>query len=421
MGYKRSFRGRVLKVLRQDQETKRVIQTRQNYFSNTSPDQFTVVGQNSANDDPWNAYIWSIYHNTPKFFPIDIVACTRGLMSGQAVGINRAGGSDQQDACRVGSEIWCKGISLDFMVHIMKQIPYAKLHVSLIRHAKDDFPNKSSLYKGYTGITELDMRDTRRFKTLKTWDFYIKQVQPTTSGNEVDVTGTGVVGEDMNTDAYAGDKVKVIHDKDGKVLNDWLSLIETEYPGWRLAVKGDVSMEHRDFQTLLHAAGYNDEASVLQARYSDVETDLAPFETQAYKIHTESTSTNMYTWVQKWDNGYWQSAAVTQDNGVLAHQVVLVPKLGMAAPAEGQILVPSNKKCSLWISGRELFPGGYIQYKETVSDNNPQVDSMYDHCLMFQTYLNYQTWDSTTVAGATVRPEILRVVDFLNVMYFKDP
>ena len=131
--------------------------------------------------------------------------------------------------------------------------------------------------------------------------------------------------------------------------------------------------------------------------------------------------TNYYSWVTKWDNGTWLTYDQQQNSGVKAHQLVIVPKLGMASPAEGQVLVPSNKKCSLWISGRELFPGGYIQYKETVADSNVAVDAMYDHCLMFQTYLNYQTWDSTTVAGATVRPEILRVVDFLNVMYFKDP
>ena len=61
MGYKRSFRGKVLKVIREDQETKRVIQTRQNFFGNASPDIFTVVGQNSSGDNAWNAYVWSIH------------------------------------------------------------------------------------------------------------------------------------------------------------------------------------------------------------------------------------------------------------------------------------------------------------------------------------------------------------------------
>jgi hypothetical protein len=422
-GYKRNFKRRVLGVLRSDQETKRVIQTRQNYFSNISPDQFTVIGQNSSGDAEWNKYIWSIYHNTPKFFPVDLVGCTRGLMSGYGVGINHAGGSDQQDSCRIGSELWCKGISLDFMVHLMKEIPYAKLHVSLLRYAKDDFPNKSKLYKGYTGITELDMRDTRRFKTLKTWNYYIKQVQPTTAGGEVDTTGTGVIGEDMNTDAYAGDKLlKVLQYTTPKSLAEWITVLQEEYPDYRMATKGDVSMSSTTFQELLFKAGYNEEADTIMARYSDVELLDATNPAQNYKVNKETTGTNYYSWVSKWDGGTWLTYDQQQASGVKAHQVVIVPKVGMAAPAEGQILVPSNKKLSMWIPGRLLHPGGYIKYKEVVNDNNPEVDAMYDHCLMFQTYLNYQTWDSTTIAGgtATVRPEILRVVDFLNVMYFKD-
>jgi hypothetical protein len=410
--------------VRKDQETKRVIQTRQSYFANISPDTFSVIGQNSSGDDEWNKYIWSIYHNTPKFFPVDIVASKRGLMSGYGVGINHANGTDVQDQCRVGSELWCKGISLDFMVHLMKQIPYAKLHVSLLRYAKDDFPNKSKLYKGYTGITELDMRDTRRFKTLKTWDFYMKQVQPTTAGAEVDVSGTGVVGEDMNTDAYAGDKVRVLIDGEGKTLAEWITVLQEEYPTWRMATKGDVSMSASVWQEHLHKSGYNDEAVTLLARYSDVELLDPNNPAQTYKMHFESAGTNYYSWINKWDNGMWYSYANQQATGLKAHQVVIVPKLGMAAPAEGQILVPSNKKCSLWIPGRYLYPGGYIKYKENPVDNtSSEVDSMYEHCLMFQTYLNYQTWDSTTTGGGTttVRPEIFRMTDFLNVMYFKDP
>ena len=93
----------------------------------------------------------------------------------------------------------------------------------------------------------------------------------------------------------------------------------------------------------------------------------------------------------------------------------------MAAPAEGQILVPSDKKCSLWIPGYMLAPQGYVHYKEKLTLDSGETDAMYDHVLMFQTYLNYQTWDYTTVGATTVRPEIMRLTDFLGVMYFKDP
>ena len=46
---------------------------------------------------------------------------------------------------------------------------------------------------------------------------------------------------------------------------------------------------------------------------------------------------------------------------------------------------------------------------------------MYDHVLMFQTYQNYQTWDYTPSAAGTYYPEMCRITDFLQVMYFKDP
>ena len=74
----------------------------------------------------------------------------------------------------------------------------------------------------------------------------------------------------------------------------------------------------------------------------------------------------------------------------------------------------------MWIPGYLLAPRGYVHYKENAG-NSGETDAMYDHVLMFQTYLNYQTWDYTTVGTSTVYPEILRLTDFLNVMYFKDP
>jgi hypothetical protein len=308
---------------------------------------------------------------------------------------------------------------MDFMVHLMKQIPHAKLHVSLVRYTKDDFPDKSKMYKGYTGITELDMRDTRRFKTLKTWSYYIKQVQPTTAGQEVDTTGTGVICQDMNTDAYAGDKLKVLSDADGKTPADWMTYIEQEYPNWRIVVDGDSSMGSSNFQQMLHIAGYDEEASTFFQRYSP--NDLGTTEQQYKVIHETSTMDN-YSYLSKYASNYWYVASNYLYTTELAQQVVLTPKVGMASPSEGQILVPSNTKCSLWIPGKLLYPGGYIHYKESpATGDSGDVDAQYDHVLMFQTYLNYQTWDYTPSATGTYYPEILRLTDFLNVMYFKDP
>ena len=102
MGYKRNFRRKVRGVIRADQETKRVIQTRQSNFANESPDQLSVYYQNPkttlipgvphCGDAEWNSYCWSIIHNTPKFFPVNLVGCNCGTMSGYSVGINAPGG-----------------------------------------------------------------------------------------------------------------------------------------------------------------------------------------------------------------------------------------------------------------------------------------------------------------------------------------
>ena len=57
---------------------------------------------------------------------------------------------------------------------------------------------------------------------------------------------------------------------------------------------------------------------------------------------------------------------------------------------------------------------GYKQFKEGSTD----IDEMYDHCLMFQTYANYRSW-TANVDGS--RMEMTRITDSLAVAYFKDP
>jgi len=50
------------------------------------------------------------------------------------------------------------------------------------------------------------MIDNHRFKTVKKWKYHLKQSQlPTTAGVESLVTTDGIVGNDMNTDAYDSD------------------------------------------------------------------------------------------------------------------------------------------------------------------------------------------------------------------------
>lgn len=146
-----------MKVIRDDQETKRVIVTRQTalgnpLFRNASQDQLQKVGQNSNGDAEWNSYCWVVTHNIPRFWPIPLCATTQGFRSGHSDGPNKAGGMIENGTIRLGSEIFCKGVSLDFMAHLLPQFPHALLKVKLIRYAKEDFPTHSSIVKGYTGV-----------------------------------------------------------------------------------------------------------------------------------------------------------------------------------------------------------------------------------------------------------------------------
>lgn len=417
-----SFRRKVMKVIRDDQETKRVIVTRQvalgnPLFTNASADPFVLHFQNSANDNQWNSYCWTVTHNIPRFWPVPLCATTQGGRGGHADGINKAGGIIESGSVRLGSEIYCKGVSLDFMAHLLPQFPHALLKVKLLRFAKDDFPTKANVVKGYTGVRELDMFDTRRFNIMKEWKFYLKQSQPTTAGLQVDIDGEGTVGNDMNADAYDGDKLLVLQDAIGKTKDEWEQFILENYPAYRGAVRGDNIIDEH-----LHEAGFNFEDSVLLFKYSDVDLIQGHSSVgQQYYVHLENSNQDTNSWSSKNYYAVWSSAP----NGI-AKQVVLKKKVGthkhygMAAPAEGQVLVPMDKKCSLWIPGKMLYNNGYVRYKEKASHTS-ETDHLFEYCLMFESYINYQTWDYTTDGATTAIPEMVRISDFLQVTYYKDP
>ena len=86
---KRSFNRRVLNVIRQDQETKHVVQTREFYSKNASPDTLVAVSDNTL-DAQGNVWCWSISHDTAKFWPLNLVACKQGTGSGHDGGLDSA-------------------------------------------------------------------------------------------------------------------------------------------------------------------------------------------------------------------------------------------------------------------------------------------------------------------------------------------
>jgi len=137
----------------------------------------------------------SIKHNTPKFFPVDFLGMTQDPNSSHKGGEVR---TVETTTSHIGTEIWLKGISLVFIVWLEHQLPHCALHVSQIHFANSDYPgpNEDKLHKNYTDVKELD-------KNI----YYFKQSQPTTSGAESVVTTDGLVCNDMDTNAYDGDKM----------------------------------------------------------------------------------------------------------------------------------------------------------------------------------------------------------------------
>ena len=116
----------------------------------------------------------------------------------------------QNATSRIGSEIYLKGISLEFMLFLMPIVPFFKTNLYLIRHAKGDTPNQATFFKNYTGIKQLDMMDTRRYHIVKKWKIYKPGVNPTTAG--AFMKQGMIAGNDMSEDK------KDVHKCDNKVV-----------------------------------------------------------------------------------------------------------------------------------------------------------------------------------------------------------
>ena len=52
------------------------------------------------------------------------------------------------DALRIGREIWVKGVSLEFMLHIAPQVPFFKTKLCMIRHRRGDIPTYKTFFFG---------------------------------------------------------------------------------------------------------------------------------------------------------------------------------------------------------------------------------------------------------------------------------
>jgi len=254
-GYKCSFKGRVLNVISGDQETKHLVHTRQTcvLISNNDPLTSTTSLHDNTNDDSENYFCWSIKHNTPKIFPVDSLGMTQVPNSGHDGGEVHA---VETTTSRIGTEIWLKGISLNFMVWLKPQLLHCALHVSLIHFAKGDYPNKDKLHQNYTGINELNSTTAAE--------------RPSKSENTTQTVPAHHLGRGISRhhrrprrqrhehNAYDGDKMyKVLKGDTDMTPAQWHAFIAHNYPEYAMFSKDHGAGTHKEFSTFLTLHGFD--------------------------------------------------------------------------------------------------------------------------------------------------------------------
>jgi len=454
MGYKRSFGNRVRKVLRNEIETKRIVQTKQHcrVFGNAQSRQ-QLFG--SGVNGPANTagaetdYCWSLGHNRFEVWPVCMLFSERGLGAGYEVQTTE--NAEQGDAylnqfkIRVGSDLYIKGISLKMMWSLERYVPFANLDIMLVRSKKGDCPrddtqpgvfnstnNDSNFYMGYSQNKELDMVNTRRHTIMKTWTrrFY-QNVSTTIGGGEV---AGGIVVHKKGTAALP-EAVKVMQDPDGKTISEWIikfyeeGLLDDYYILNRGSIGSWMGAGSSTKQDVLTHAGANtsyttllDDDNHLSAA-NQVETmDAATLENRyhgitAFTIYQGSDlySPSIEQILTASGSQYIHSIPQIGETDREVQQVILVKK-ELAGLALDQVQMEHSKVIDLWIPGSYFGRGGNITYD--AKGNSDELAGDYEYNLLFKTYANTKTWKWAGVGGD--QPIMLKLADFQQIMYCKD-
>lgn len=452
MGYKRGFDRKVRRVLRNEIETKRVVQTKQHckQFSNTQGRR--QLSGNGVNGPANTAgaetdYCWYIGHNQFQVWPVALLYSERGLGAGYEVQTTEnpdtSTAYSNQFKIRVGSEIWCKGISLKMMWTLAQQVPYANLDIMLVRSKKGDCPsddsapgtfnstnNDSNFYMGYSQNKELDMVNTRRHKILKTWKRKFYQFQPSTIGLTENAKGIQVAKH--GTAALPESSKIVVTSATALTPAQWEAKIVSEYPDYYLMARGDADSGSQNYFSHL---GVNFERDTLLAKFSERDlNDSAVTPQQEYSILRELSNTstsqaansdieNFYYHVYYSGNASssYPSTSWSATTTNTASQAILVQRQAVAAnvgagPTVDQVTMLHQKLVDLWIPGALFGRGGNITYDAKGSTDELAGD--YEYNLLFKTYANTKTWKWHGTGSQ--EPLMLALSDFQQIMYCKD-
>jgi len=95
------------------------------------------------------------------------------------------------------------------------------------------------------------------------------QSQPTTADVEWTVTTYGLVGNNMNTDAYDDDKLyKVLNGDDNCTPAEWAVHIEEHYPGCSMLSKDHWAGTREEFSDHLTKCDFDHSLSTVTSKYS---------------------------------------------------------------------------------------------------------------------------------------------------------
>lgn len=445
----------MLSVIRSNAETKRLVQTGANNFQTpTVPDnEHPLVWQGSiagVSEDDRNFFCYRFFHNQFQMFPLNFLHIEKGLHAGYDPGFVKAieqgmppatynvdraerfGGFNQS---RIGREIWLKGISFEFILHIQPQIPYFRTKLSLIKHRKGDIPTYRTFYKQYTGNRMLDMMDTERYQIVKQWKFSKSNTSFATSAGAA-TKNDMIVGNQFSSNKWQPPELHVVKVPEAEAMTaaEWETYVQTNYPEYEIASHDSFPQYYQPMNEALIKAGMDGSLTTLVKKYSDGSTY-----TQLYAVVRDqewtSSQADFYSLLMNAQNGTshpWvlQGYVGVDSSTTTAEQAILRKKAdpivgGAYANADADtVLVGVDKKYKIWIPGHLLY-GGYIKYEEggnEVEGEGISVDSMYDYSFIFHDhYLNFRTWDYQTNSDLSRSyPLLCLMTDFLAVTYFQD-
>ena len=204
--------------------------------------------------------------------------------------------------------------------------------------------------------------DTRRFKIMKKFKWYIPNTAPTTTGGEA-LTADGLVVQNWSTTKVVdADNYMVLADINPKTYLEWEEHIDELYPDYRMMSRHDLN-DDPEFSHMLTETGYKTSLTTILSQYNK-DQPFHDLQQQKYAITNflpQTTSLNPSPYDQLWrlyQTGSFTGEIFTETPSSGAHQCILIKRtpyttdeeqaqamIKLGAPTDDQIHVSVDKKC----------------------------------------------------------------------------